>query len=97
MPVSGLLGGYTDRMRVSHMVGFAPADEMVAEAERIRDTYGVTTFKVKVGRQPYTEDVAACRALREALGPDIGCTSTATAAGRRPSPRAPCARWPTSV
>ncbi|NGO08929.1 enolase [Streptomyces sp. HC44] len=71
MPVSGLLGGYTDRMRVSHMVGFAPAEEMVAEAERIRDTYGVTTFKVKVGRQPYTDDVAACRALREALGPDI--------------------------
>ncbi|MCZ0999480.1 enolase [Streptomyces mirabilis] len=70
MPVSGLLGGYTDRMRVSHMVGFAPTEEMVAEAERIRDTYGVTTFKVKVGRRPYTDDVAACRALREALGPD---------------------------
>ncbi|MFI6407448.1 mandelate racemase/muconate lactonizing enzyme family protein [Streptomyces sp. NPDC050548] len=71
MPVSGLLGGYTDRMRVSHMVGFAPAAAMVDEAERIRDTYGVTTFKVKVGRHPYTEDVAACRALREALGPDV--------------------------
>ncbi|MFJ3776301.1 mandelate racemase/muconate lactonizing enzyme family protein [Streptomyces sp. NPDC090075] len=71
MPVSGLLGGYTDRMRVSHMVGFAPAAEMVADAERIRDTYGITTFKVKVGRHPYTEDVAACRALREALGPDV--------------------------
>ncbi|MGC9498851.1 mandelate racemase/muconate lactonizing enzyme family protein [Streptomyces sp. WG7] len=71
MPVSGLLGGYTDRMRVSHMVGFAPAEKMVAEAERIRDTYGVTTFKVKVGRRPYTEDVAACRALREALGDDV--------------------------
>ncbi|MEV8067749.1 enolase C-terminal domain-like protein [Streptomyces sp. NPDC085995] len=71
MPVSGLLGGYTDRMRVSHMVGFAPAETMVAEAERIRDTYGVTTFKVKVGRRPYTEDVAACRALREALGDDV--------------------------
>ncbi|MDX3228327.1 mandelate racemase/muconate lactonizing enzyme family protein [Streptomyces sp. ME19-01-6] len=71
MPVSGLLGGYTDRMRVSHMVGFAPAEEMVAEAERIRDTYGITTFKVKVGRQPYTEDVKACHALREALGPDV--------------------------
>jgi L-alanine-DL-glutamate epimerase-like enolase superfamily enzyme len=70
MPVSGLLGGYTDRMRVSHMVGFAPADRMVAEAIRIRDTYGITTFKVKVGRQPYGDDVAACRALREALGPD---------------------------
>jgi L-alanine-DL-glutamate epimerase-like enolase superfamily enzyme len=71
MPVSGLLGGYTDRMRVSHMVGFAPAATMVAEAERIRDTYGITTFKVKVGRRPYTDDVAACRALREALGPDV--------------------------
>ncbi|MCS0636827.1 enolase [Streptomyces sp. LP05-1] len=69
MPVSGLLGGYTDRMRVSHMVGFAPAGQMVAEAERVRDTYGVTTFKVKVGRRPYTDDVDACRALREALGP----------------------------
>ncbi|MFB6961481.1 mandelate racemase/muconate lactonizing enzyme family protein [Streptomyces sp. NPDC056309] len=71
MPVSGLLGGYTDRMRVSHMVGFAPAEQMVAEAERIRDSYGITTFKVKVGRRPYTDDVAACRALREALGPDV--------------------------
>ncbi|MBM9624606.1 enolase (plasmid) [Streptomyces zhihengii] len=71
MPVSGLLGGYADRMRVCHMVGFAPTAEMVAEAERIRDTYGITTFKVKVGRLPYTKDVAACRALRKALGPDV--------------------------
>jgi L-alanine-DL-glutamate epimerase-like enolase superfamily enzyme len=71
MPVSALLGGYTDRMRVSHMVGFAPADQMVAEAERMRDLHGITTFKVKVGRRPYTDDVAACRALRAALGPDV--------------------------
>lgn len=68
LPVTSLLGGYTDRMRVSHMVGFAPAEQMVAEAERIRDTYGITTFKVKVGRRPVDEDVAACRALRTALG-----------------------------
>lgn len=71
LSVSGMLGGFTDRMRVSHMVGFAPAELMVAEAERIRDTYGVTTFKVKVGRHPYREDVQACRALREALGWDV--------------------------
>jgi L-alanine-DL-glutamate epimerase-like enolase superfamily enzyme len=69
--VSELLGGFTDRMRVSHMVGFAPAAEMVADAEKMRDEYGVTTFKVKVGRQPYRQDVIACRALREALGPDV--------------------------
>lgn len=69
--VTELLGGFTDRMRVSHMVGFAPEAEMVAEAERIRDMHGITTFKVKVGRNPITEDVAACRALREALGSDV--------------------------
>ncbi len=71
VPVSSLLGGYTDRMRVSHMVGFAPDDVMVAEAQRMRDEYGVTTFKVKVGRRPISLDVGACRALRTALGPDV--------------------------
>lgn len=69
--VTQLLGGYSDRMRVAHMVGFAPAREMVAEAEQMRDLYGVATFKVKVGRNPYVYDVAACRALRNALGPDV--------------------------
>ena len=65
VPVTDLLGGFTDRMRVSHMVGFAPAAEMVAEAERMRDTYGITTFKVKVGRSPIALDIDACRALRD--------------------------------
>lgn len=69
--VTDLLGGYSDRMRVSHMVGFAPPAEMVAEAERIRDIYGITTFKVKVGRRPIDVDVAACRALRSVLGDDV--------------------------
>jgi L-alanine-DL-glutamate epimerase-like enolase superfamily enzyme len=71
MPVTELLGGFTDRMRVSHMVGFAPAREMAAEAERMRSVHGVTTFKVKVGRRPDRDDVDACRALRTALGPDV--------------------------
>jgi L-alanine-DL-glutamate epimerase-like enolase superfamily enzyme len=71
LPVTALLGGFTDRMRVSHMVGFASDEAMVAEAQRVRDTYGITTFKVKVGRRPVDLDVGACRALREALGPDV--------------------------
>ena len=41
------------------------------EALRMRQEYGITTFKVKVGRDPFTDDVAAVRALREALGPDV--------------------------
>lgn len=68
LPVTQLLGGYTDRMRVSHMLGFDAPARMAAEAERVRDTYGITTFKVKVGRRPIGLDLDVCRALREALG-----------------------------
>ncbi len=71
LPVTDLLGGHGDQMRVSHMVGFAEPSEMVAEAGRVRDRYGITTFKVKVGRRPIDMDVAACRALREALGDGV--------------------------
>lgn len=71
LQVTELLGGYTDRMRVSHMLGFDEPTAMVAEAERMRDTYGITTFKVKVGRTPYRLDTAVVRALREGLGPEV--------------------------
>ncbi|WP_416957519.1 mandelate racemase/muconate lactonizing enzyme family protein [Nocardioides sp. T5] len=69
--VTELLGGYTDRMHVSHMLGFDEPSAMVAEAERMRGTYGITTFKVKVGRRPYRLDTAVVRALREGLGDDV--------------------------
>jgi L-alanine-DL-glutamate epimerase-like enolase superfamily enzyme len=69
--VSALLGGYTDRMRVSHMLGFADPDQVVAEAQRMREEYGIGTFKVKVGRRPPELDIAVCRALRTALGEDV--------------------------
>lgn len=67
-PVSRLLGGWSDRIRVAHMLGFDTPERMAAEAERMRDTYGITTFKVKVGRRPIRLDVEVCRALRDALG-----------------------------
>jgi L-alanine-DL-glutamate epimerase-like enolase superfamily enzyme len=70
LPVTELLGGYTDRMRVSHMLGFDEPAAMVAEAQKMRDVYGIDTFKVKVGRRPSTLDTAVVRALREGLGED---------------------------
>ena len=66
--VSELLGGWTDRMRVSHMLGFEEPARMVAEAERMIDSYGIRTFKVKVGRHPVNLDTAVVRALRERFG-----------------------------
>jgi len=71
LPVTDLLGGYTDRMRVSHMLGFDDPAKMVAEAERMLDTYGITTFKIKVGRRPVTLDTAVVRALRERFGDSV--------------------------
>jgi L-alanine-DL-glutamate epimerase-like enolase superfamily enzyme len=71
MPVCELLGGYTDRMRVSHMLGFEAPAAMVAEAEKMIDLYGISTFKVKVGRRPITLDIEVVRALRERFGDSI--------------------------
>ncbi len=70
-PVHKLLGGFTDRMRVSHMLGFRPAQELLDEALRFGEQYGITTFKLKVGRRPLSLDVEACHVLREGLGEDV--------------------------
>ncbi|WJR33798.1 enolase C-terminal domain-like protein [Mycobacteroides immunogenum] len=69
--VTELLGGYSDRLRVSHMLGFDQPEAMVAEAEEIREHYGINTFKVKVGRRPVQLDIAIVCALRERFGADI--------------------------
>jgi L-alanine-DL-glutamate epimerase-like enolase superfamily enzyme len=71
MPVSALLGGYATEMNVSHMLGFKPAPELLDEALRVRSEYGITTFKLKVGRKPLILDIEACHTLRDGLGPDI--------------------------
>lgn len=70
-PVHRLLGGFTDRMRVSHMLGFRPPHELLDEALRFGEEYGITTFKLKVGRRPLKLDVEACNVLREGLGDDV--------------------------
>lgn len=69
--VNALLGGWTDHMQVSHMLGFDTPQVMVEQAHRMRETYGITTFKVKVGRRPISLDVDVCKALREEFGDEI--------------------------
>ncbi|MCT7661854.1 mandelate racemase/muconate lactonizing enzyme family protein [Mycobacterium deserti] len=69
--VSELLGGYTDQMRVSHMLGFAEPAEVVAEAEQMRELYGIEVFKVKIGRRPMSIDTASVRALRQHFGESV--------------------------
>lgn len=69
--VTRLLGGFTDQLRVSHMLGFKDPAELVEEAAQMRETYGIGVFKLKVGRSPASLDMAAARALREAFGETI--------------------------
>ncbi|SDS13786.1 mandelate racemase/muconate lactonizing enzyme family protein [Agrococcus carbonis] len=68
--VSSLLGGWSDRVPVAHMLGFCTPDEGVAEAEELRERHGIAAFKVKVGRQPIEQDLALVEALRERLPAD---------------------------
>lgn len=69
-PASTLLGGFSNSMEVSHMLGFQPAQKLLDEALRFRAEYGINTFKLKVGRRPLALDIEACRVLRAGLGPD---------------------------
>ncbi len=71
LPVTSLLGGFTDRMRVSHMLGFDEPAAMVAEAEKMMERHGIGVFKVKVGRRPVSLDTTVVRALRERFGDAI--------------------------
>ncbi len=64
------------------MLGFKPADELLDEAQRFRENYGITTFKLKTGRRPLSLDVEACRVLREGLARRPRSTWTRTVAGR---------------
>jgi L-alanine-DL-glutamate epimerase-like enolase superfamily enzyme len=65
-PCHTLLGGFADDVAAAHMVSFGEPAAMAEEAVEVNARLGVTTFKVKVGRDPAL-DVAAVRAICEAL------------------------------
>lgn len=69
--VHAALGGHRDRVRVSHMLGFEEPEVVAEQAMRMRERYGITTFKIKVGRRPVHGDVAVCRAVRQTMGDDV--------------------------
>lgn len=69
-PVTRLLGAHTDRLRVSHMLGFKESQALIDEARRLRELHGISTFKLKVGRRPVDLDIETLRALREGLPQD---------------------------
>lgn len=69
VPLWEMLGGFTNRLPLSWMLGMRSVSEMVREAEGIRNR-GIKAFKVKVGLEP-EKDVQVIKSLRENLGPDV--------------------------
>ncbi|OZE74211.1 enolase [Rhodococcus sp. 15-649-2-2] len=69
--VSKLLGGYSDHLRVSHMLGFHSAQEVLDEARYFVDEHGIRAFKIKVGRRPMDLDLELCAILARELDDDI--------------------------
>lgn len=65
-PCFMLLGGHTDRVRVSYVCGYSTPPEMAEECAQIHAHHGVTAFKVKVGVNPQ-KDAASLAAIRDRL------------------------------
>jgi L-alanine-DL-glutamate epimerase-like enolase superfamily enzyme len=70
VPCWRLLGGWSNRVRMSHILGLGSPEEVAAQALDLRERYGFTAFKLKAGIEP-KRDTAMVLAVREALGPDI--------------------------
>lgn len=70
VPVYQLLGGLArDRVAVAHMIGLMPLDQAVEEAVAAVEE-GVGALQIKGGVDP-NHDVAAVKAIREAVGPEV--------------------------
>ncbi|PXY21493.1 mandelate racemase/muconate lactonizing enzyme family protein [Prauserella flavalba] len=66
-PLFRLLGGTRCPLRVTHMLGHGAPEAVADEAVRMREKYGITAFKIKVGYEP-AADVRLVGAVRAALG-----------------------------
>lgn len=70
VPAYRLLGGHTNSVRVSVLLGSGTIDQLIEEARGHGERFGISAFRVKVGMD-LPSDVAACRAIRGALGDDV--------------------------
>lgn len=69
VPAYRFLGGWSNRVPLSWMVGINPIEVMVEEAQAKKEE-GFKGFKVKVGVDPQ-KDVQVIKVLRENLGEDV--------------------------
>ncbi|TMR32180.1 mandelate racemase/muconate lactonizing enzyme family protein [Actinomadura geliboluensis] len=71
LPVAGLFGGATDRLPAYASFGELRPPAERAEAALAAKEAGFRAMKIRVARERLAEGIAAVRATREALGPEI--------------------------
>ena len=66
MPLHRLLGGWTNEVELTYILGLGTPEEVAAQAQKIAAEYGIGTLKLKAGIDP-DRDTAMLRAVRAAL------------------------------
>jgi L-alanine-DL-glutamate epimerase-like enolase superfamily enzyme len=70
VPLYRLLGGWSNEVELSHILGLGSAQQVAEQALRLIAEHGFGTLKLKAGIDP-KRDTAMVRAVREAVGPSI--------------------------
>lgn len=73
MPMRHLLGGFQDRVEVSHILGIGDPEAVADDAVRLGERYGIGTFKLKAGIDP-RRDTELIRVVRRRLGDAVRLT-----------------------
>lgn len=70
LPLYRLLGGWTDDVELTYILGLGTPEEVAEQAQGIVAAHGIRTFKLKAGLDS-DRDTAMLEAVREALGPSV--------------------------
>ena len=70
LPLYRLLGGWTDDVELTYILGLGTPEEVAEQAAGIVAAHGIKTFKLKAGLDP-DRDTAMLKAVRKALGPSV--------------------------
>jgi L-Ala-D/L-Glu epimerase len=69
-PCHRLLGGWSDSARITYICGYGEPQAMAEEALAVRERWGITSFKLKVGIDA-AQDVRMLHTLRAALPEEL--------------------------
>lgn len=70
VPLYRLLGGWSNEVEISHILGIGSEQQVAEQAQRLIGDYGFRTLKLKAGLDP-KRDTAMVKAVREAVGPGV--------------------------